>query len=193
MGKVEAESSLDVSPQPRLWKVRSKLRTFGAMFLVDLGTLRTRFWLGVFNTIPDFYSLKLITNASLKFAGASMSIMDTYVRRPFYADAAHRVSFGRATFVNRHLTIEGFGSVSIGDGCKIGPECMFTTTNHVGDDLKGKNFSTVIGNRCWIGARTIIVPGVRIADGITIAAGSVVTRDIETGKLWGGVPARQIR
>lgn len=50
-----------------------------------------------------------------------------------------------------------------------------------------------IGNDVWIGLGCIILNGVKIGDGVTVAAGSVVTKDIPDYCVVGGVPARVIR
>lgn len=51
----------------------------------------------------------------------------------------------------------------------------------------------VIEDDCWIGARVTILPGVTIGKGTTIAAGAVVTKNIEAGVVAGGVPAKVIK
>lgn len=55
------------------------------------------------------------------------------------------------------------------------------------------NKPIVIGNDVWIGAYVSILPGVRIGDGAVIAAGAVVTGDVEPYAIVGGVPAKTIR
>lgn len=50
-----------------------------------------------------------------------------------------------------------------------------------------------IGNDVWIGHGSIIMHGVSIGDGAIIAAGSVVTRDVPSYAIVGGVPAKVIR
>ncbi len=52
---------------------------------------------------------------------------------------------------------------------------------------------TVVGNDVWIGYRAIILPGVRVADGAIIGSGAVVTKDVESYAIVGGVPARVIK
>jgi maltose O-acetyltransferase len=45
----------------------------------------------------------------------------------------------------------------------------------------------------WLGGRVTVCPGVQISDGAVIAAGSVVTRDVPSGAVVGGNPARPLR
>ena len=51
----------------------------------------------------------------------------------------------------------------------------------------------IIGNNVWIGASVTVVPGVTIGDNAIIAAGAVVTKDVEANTIVGGVPAKVIR
>lgn len=55
------------------------------------------------------------------------------------------------------------------------------------------NREVVIGNDVWIGANAILLPGVNIGDGAVIAAGAVVTKDVEPYAVVGGVPAKVIK
>ncbi len=50
-----------------------------------------------------------------------------------------------------------------------------------------------IGNDVWIGMNAVIMPGIKIGDGAIIAAGAVVTKDVEPYEIVGGVPAKRIR
>ncbi|QUN30592.1 CatB-related O-acetyltransferase [Cupriavidus sp. KK10] len=53
--------------------------------------------------------------------------------------------------------------------------------------------SVEIGCDVWIGARSIVLDGVRIGDGAIVAAGSVVTENVDPYAIVGGVPAKLIR
>lgn len=57
---------------------------------------------------------------------------------------------------------------------------------------KGLNQITVIGDDVWVGYGSIILSGVKIGDGAIIAAGSVVTKDVEPYSIYGGNPAKKI-
>ena len=54
------------------------------------------------------------------------------------------------------------------------------------------NFEINVGDKVWIGAGSIILPGVTIGDGAMVAAGSVVTKDVPSRAVVGGNPARVI-
>ncbi|KJV80311.1 chloramphenicol acetyltransferase [Rickettsia hoogstraalii str. RCCE3] len=56
--------------------------------------------------------------------------------------------------------------------------------------LKG---DTVLGNDVWIGAESMIMPGVKIADGAIVGARSLVTKNIGAYEIWGGNPAKLIK
>lgn len=72
-----------------------------------------------------------------------------------------------------------------------------TTTHYIGDENKRAGNSLrkpiTIGRGCWIGTRSIILPGVTIGDGCIIAAGSVVNKDCEPNGLYAGCPAKRIK
>lgn len=50
-----------------------------------------------------------------------------------------------------------------------------------------------IESDCWVGARAVILPGVRIGRGTTVGAGAIVIKDVEPESLVGGVPAKLIK
>lgn len=52
---------------------------------------------------------------------------------------------------------------------------------------------TIIGNDVWIGQNSVIMPGVKIGNGVVIAANSVVVKDVEDYTIIGGNPATLIK
>ena len=50
-----------------------------------------------------------------------------------------------------------------------------------------------IKDRCWIGTRVMIMPGVTIGEGTVIGAGALVTKDCDPGAVYVGVPAKRVR
>lgn len=57
----------------------------------------------------------------------------------------------------------------------------------------GKKNGIVLGNDVWVGLNAVILYGVTIGDGVTIAAGSVVTKDVPSYCVVAGVPAKVIK
>jgi acetyltransferase-like isoleucine patch superfamily enzyme len=58
---------------------------------------------------------------------------------------------------------------------------------------KGLNQKIEIGDDVWIGTGSIILSGVKIGEGSIIAAGSVVTKDVDAYSIFGGNPAKKLR
>ena len=80
----------------------------------------------------------------------------------------------------------------------FGPNVTVATANHpINPGLRARalqyNKDIRIGNNVWIGAGTVIVPGVTIGDNSVIGAGSVVTRDIPENVVAVGNPCRVLR
>lgn len=87
----------------------------------------------------------------------------------------------------------------IGEHVMMGPECLIYTRNHQFDTSEKKYVGyteykkVIIEDNVWIGARCIILPGVKIGKGSTIGAGSVVTKDIPPYSVAAGNPASIIK
>ena len=80
----------------------------------------------------------------------------------------------------------------------FGPNVTVASAGHpILPELREKayqyNASVHIGKNCWIGAGSVIVPGVTIGDNVVIGAGSVVTRDIPSNVVAVGNPCRVMR
>jgi maltose O-acetyltransferase len=105
-----------------------------------------------------------------------------------------RVSIGDRTRINRGCCLDVRSGLQIGDDVSISPEVMILTTQHDVNDpgfgLTGK--PVTIDDHVFIGARATILPGVRLGRGSVIAAGAVVTKDVEPLQIVGGVPARPL-
>jgi serine acetyltransferase len=61
------------------------------------------------------------------------------------------------------------------------------------DMTRGIYADTRVGERCFIGAHSILMPGITVGDGSIVGAGSVVTRDVPAGVIVAGNPARVVK
>jgi acetyltransferase-like isoleucine patch superfamily enzyme len=92
------------------------------------------------------------------------------------------------------------GGLTVGDNVIVGPKSCIWTSNH---NYKSEDFipyggpdvlkPVVIGDNVWIGMNCTILPGVQIGEGAIIAAGSVVTNDVEACAIVGGNPCKLIK
>lgn len=112
---------------------------------------------------------------------------------------ASNVKLGKYSSIGINCSI-GSETV-IGDYVMMGPDVYIFTVNHETSDtlipMKKQGNTTVrgvtIGNDVWIGARSIILPGIKIGDGAIIGAGSVVTKDVPPYAVVGGNPAKILK
>lgn len=106
---------------------------------------------------------------------------------------------GNDTWIGHKVNfIGGEAAVKIGSNVDIGPEVMFATGTHIIGDVyrragPGYSLDIVVGDGCWLGARTTILGGVTIGAGSIIGAGSLVRTDIPPNSVAVGVPAKVIR
>ena len=61
------------------------------------------------------------------------------------------------------------------------------------DVTRGLYLHTRVGRNCFIGGRSLILPGVEIGDGSVVGAGSVVTKSVPPGSVVAGNPAKVLR
>jgi acetyltransferase-like isoleucine patch superfamily enzyme len=151
-----------------------------------------------------------------KFSGLSKVIYE----QPCIANHATTIiglcEFGAYTYFGDGSLI---GSCKIGRFCSIAPGVKIALGEHPLDsvsthplffaskngfqvpdgigtprDLREKKYSAaIIGNDVWIGANAVICRGVTIGNGAVVAAGAVVTGDVEPYSVVGGLPARHLK
>ena len=96
------------------------------------------------------------------------------------------------------FTVLDCGIVQIGDRVLFGPGVSIFAATHeteIQSRRDGVEYAreVTIGNDCWIGGNTVIMPGITIGNGCTIGAGSIVTRDIPPFSVAMGSPARVVK
>ena len=115
---------------------------------------------------------------------------------PFYTDCGMNTFIGKDVFINSGCHFQDQGGVYIGDGTLIGSQVVIATINHDIDPAhRGDNLlaSVHIGKNVWIGSHSTILPGVSIGDNAVVAAGAVVTKNVEANTIVGGVPAKVLK
>jgi len=130
---------------------------------------------------------------------------EVWIEPPFFVDYGAHVHIGDRTFVNVNCVFLDSAEIRIGADVLLAPAVQLLTATHplradervLSEQARARRspYSTharpiTIGDRVWIGAGTLVMPGVTIGDDVTIGAGSLVTTDIPAGSLAFGHPCR---
>lgn len=115
---------------------------------------------------------------------------------PFTADFGKNITIGKNVFFNSGCRFQDQGGITIGDGVLIGHNVVIATINHDFDpknERKNHYAPVTIGAHAWIGSNATILPGVTVGEWAVVAAGAVVTKDVEPYTVVGGVPAKFLK
>lgn len=112
----------------------------------------------------------------------------------FEIRSPHRLKIGKNTVIGHRATLDARGGLTIGSNVNFSSEVMIWTAQHNWrDSMFGTVFEpAVIGDYVWLGPRCMVLPGVTVGEGAVVAAGAVVTKNVEPYTLVGGVPAQKI-
>lgn len=105
------------------------------------------------------------------------------------------IEIGEHCQFNTNVSITSLSRIKIGERCSFANNVVIVDHDHsFRDGVYGfDSEDVVIGNDVWVGANAVILKGVHIADHCVVAAGAVVTKDVQpTYSIWGGCPARMI-
>ncbi len=175
---------------------------------------------GSFDRLPVWlrrrisYMANLAEGFSLLLATLVGYVPSHHFRRAMYRHVL-RIKLGRKSSIHWRARFYAPWRIVVGDNCVIGndnffdgrsgltigncvvtsSEAMIFTLQHDMDapDFGVRGGPVVIEDYVYIGPRAIILPNVRIGKGAAVAAGAVVTKDVEPYTLVGGTPARFIR
>lgn len=110
-----------------------------------------------------------------------------------------KIMIGQGTYINRGTMLDAHQKIWIGERVMMGPGCYITDSDHgmkPGQSVKEQPMTlgeVVIEDEAWIGAHVTILKNVRIGRGAIVAAGAVVTKDVSSGEVVAGVPARMLK
>lgn len=148
---------------------------------------------------------KLSIGIGVTFTGYSnMRVGENFIIMDYSILRAQRatVKIGQNVAINTHCVIDASenGRITIGNDVIIGPHVVIRASDHRYEDrdipirYQGHNSGEIkIGDDVWIGGNSVILRNVNIGSHAIVAAGSVVTKDVESYTVVGGVPARMIK
>jgi acetyltransferase-like isoleucine patch superfamily enzyme len=170
------------SPGVRLWRAVSSL-------------LDPRCYLHAFRLI-HFYGYSHVRPRSRMSVGRGTGIAPNVSLR-----CGHLITIGHDCHIGERCYLwagPSTGRIIIGDYVSIAPEVFITVSNYqfkAGTPFRQQpqtEKDVFIGNDVWLGARVIVMAGVKIGHGCIVGAGSVVTRDLPDNSIAVGAPARVI-
>jgi acetyltransferase-like isoleucine patch superfamily enzyme len=174
-----------------------------------------RVWL---KTLSGKVKISNFKTGIIKIGFGDVSIFDQQRSRTIW-DVSGFVEFNGRANIGHGSKISVIGVLSIGNEFSISAESSIIAQKHVsfGDNvliswgslIMDSDFHKIynskgiqincplpirIGNKVWIGCRTLILKGVNLADGIVVAASSTVSKSIEIpNSIVGGIPAKIIQ
>ena len=116
------------------------------------------------------------------------------VMSPLTVVRGNRVKIGRNVVVMNNSLFMAAGGITIEDDVMVAANVQLISNNH---DLYDPQILTCkpvrLKRNCWIGAGATILPGITVGENAVVAAGAVVTKDVEDNTVVGGNPVKVIK
>lgn len=122
------------------------------------------------------------------------------IKQYVFLENIHNISFGDNVSVHPFCYLEGSGGIEIGNDVSLAHNVSILSVNHTwGNHEIPIKYNPIdhtpvkISDDVWVGCGCRIMAGVTINSRSIIAAGAVVTKDVESNSIVGGVPAKKIK
>lgn len=118
----------------------------------------------------------------------------SFIMKNVYMINPNLLTIGKHSHINRACLLDARAGIEIGNSVSISHDVKIMTGSH---DVNSENFCGVfkpiiIEDYAWIGVGSILLQGVTIGRGAVVAAGAVVTKDVQPYTIVGGIPAKAI-
>ncbi len=138
-----------------------------------------------------------VRGALLRAGGWDIDRTTMFARAPMWSGSGpirSRLSIGADCWINVGCHFELNDNIALGNGVAIGQDVLImTSTHHIGRARRRAGKLTTapvtIGDGAWIGARSVLLPGVTVGRGAIVSAGAVVNADVAPNSVVAGVPA----
>lgn len=109
-------------------------------------------------------------------------------------DTIGRFQIGKNSVINAKCRVDNRGIIIIGDNVAISQGVTILTADHDlnSSDFIGRTKHVEIKDFVWIGTNAMILPGVILEKGAAVAAGSVVTKNVNEFEIIAGIPSKKI-
>ena len=147
----------------------------------------------IYNNCLAFFPNKAVRRSCCRFLGMKIGSgcdisMGVFFQKP------NGIELGRDCHINRGALLDGRGGIAMGNCVSISHRVALVSAGH---DIHSRSFDYIkekitIGDYVWIGVYATVLKGVAIGEGAVVAAGAVVTKDVEPYTIVAGVPAKKI-
>lgn len=105
------------------------------------------------------------------------------------------LKIGNNVWIGENVWIDNLALVSIGNNVCISQGAMLLCGNH---NYKKETFDLMIGeivleDSVWVGAKSVVCPGVTLKEGTVLAVGSVISKNTEANGVYQGIPSVKVR
>ena len=106
----------------------------------------------------------------------------------------NNIEIAENTIIGHSCILDGRQGISIGNNVNLSTGVWIWTLQHDPQDpfFGTKGGQVVVEDYVWLSCRTVILPGVKVGEGAVVAAGAVVSKDVEPWSIVGGIPAKKI-
>lgn len=169
-----------------------------ARYIIGLGKAPLYWWL-VSGSFPVkaivIGRLPHVRNEGRMTLGRGLRVRSLTYRSSFSVGPEGNLVIGDDVSVNQGSILHAALSVTIGSRVSIGDCVRIYDTNFHAAEPNGptKTSPVVIGDDCWLGAGSVILPGVTLGRGAVIGAGAVVAKDVPAGGLYVSQPGSVVR
>lgn len=173
--------------------------------------LKIKFLFKIYKLIPKFIRslIAFLLNSSrvgllvryfdLKMNSSTIG-SNVYIANYIIIKNSKNLKIGNNTSFHEFCYIDAVGGISIGSNVSIAHSCSLISFEHTWNDFSipikynsTKLSPIIIGNDVWIGCGVRILAGSVIENRVVVAAGAVVKGRLESGYLYGGIPAKKLR
>jgi maltose O-acetyltransferase len=121
------------------------------------------------------------------------SVDDTLFMRGVETMDPDKIQVGKGSVINRHVLLDGRGGLEIGRDVGIAERSVILTSAHGFEGgVTDHVWRTRIEDKVFINLGAMVMGGVIIGEGAVVAAGAIVTKDVEPWTIVAGVPAKKI-
>lgn len=153
----------------------------------------------VFNKFAVFSGVEFVNPQKVTVGSRTVIRERVWIAALKHEDGHGKISIGEKVHLARDSIISSAYNVTVGREVTFGPHAIVMDNNHgfhnpemtvMRQGLTGS--PVTIGDYAWLGANSVVLPGVSVGKGAIVAAGAIVARDVPPYTIVGGVPAKAI-